>query len=91
MEKRLKVTHDKLTDKLNNWCEISYEVNKTSYRNCKIRQFILWRKSWPHDSCLMQDFICIEAEWTSQYTPLFKHMLVFQQEVHVEKVLTTVG
>ncbi len=25
---------------MNNWCEINYEVNKTSYRNCKIRQLI---------------------------------------------------
>lgn len=42
MEKRLMqkllMTNHQLTDKMNNWCEINYEVNKTSYRDCKTRE-----------------------------------------------------
>lgn len=41
--------------------------------NVKQGKLILWGKSWPHDSCLMQDFICIETEWTSLHTLIQTH------------------
>lgn len=31
-------------------------------------KLILWGKCWSHDSCLMQDFICIETDWPSLHT-----------------------
>ncbi len=71
---KLLMTNHQLTDKMNNWCEINYDVNLTE--TVKQGKLILWGKSWPHDSCLMQDFICIETEWTSLHTLLQTHACI---------------